>query len=135
MNFHPVPYTLLPAKTSPLSERIAARIARNEEDKRALLALALVNGDPIPRLSERQAARMTKTSRHKVRSAKLATAADIELVKIGRLRLSDVRRMRAKARVMTDAEIENFIDRADPVRVLAYLDRLTAPQPQLVAAE
>jgi hypothetical protein len=127
MNFHSVPYPLLPAKTTRTSRAIAAREARNEEDKRALLALALVNGMPIPRMSERQAAKATNVSRHKVRLAKLATAGDIELVKIGRLRLSDVRRMRAKAHVMTVAEIENFIDRADPVRILAYLDRLTAP--------
>jgi hypothetical protein len=104
---------------------IAARLTRNEDDKRALLAAALTNGDPIPRLSERAAAKATKVSRHKVRLAKLATAGDVELVRMGRLRLSDVHRMRAKSRPMSDAQIENFIDRADPVRILAYLDRLT----------
>lgn len=37
-HMHSVTYPLIPAKASPLCERIAARAARNEEDKRALLA-------------------------------------------------------------------------------------------------
>ena len=63
---------------------IAPREARHDEELRALLALALVNGDPIPRMSERQAAKGVHTSRHKLRSARLATVDDVELVKMGR---------------------------------------------------
>ena len=62
---------------------IAPREARHDEELRALLALALVNGDPIPRMSERQAAKAVHTSRHKLRSARLATVDDVELVKMG----------------------------------------------------
>ena len=106
---------------------IAARLDRNEEDKRALLAVALVNGDPIPRLSEHAAAKATNVSRYRLRLAALATADDIELVRSGRLRLNDVRRTRSKSKAMSDAKIIDFINRVDPDRVLEILDRLTAP--------
>ena len=36
---------------------------------------------------------------------------------------------------MTDAAIENFIEHADPVRVLNILDRMTAPTRVAAAAE
>ena len=51
----------------------------------------------------------------------------------GDIRLRDVRENHARPRVMTDAEIETFISRADPVRILAYLDRLTAPSLSIAA--
>ena len=124
---HSVTYPLLPAKASPLCERIAARAARNEEDKRALLGVALVNGDPIPRMSERQAAKATNVSRYKVRLAKLTTDDDIELIEMGRLRLSDVRRMRSKSKSMTDDQLIAFINCANPDRILQLLDAITAP--------
>jgi hypothetical protein len=114
-------------------ESIAARWARHEEDVRALLAVALVNGVAIPAMSERQAAKVVNVSRHKIRLARLASVDDAALVKMGRLRLQDVRRMCAKTRPIDDAEIENFINRAEPVRVLAYLDTMTTPALSIAA--
>ena len=67
---------------------IAARWARHEEDVRALLAVALVNGVAIPAMSERQAAKVVNVSRHKIRLARLASVDDAALVKMGRLRLA-----------------------------------------------
>jgi hypothetical protein len=133
MNFHPVAYPLLPAKTTRTSRAIAAREARHDEDLRALLALSLINGAPIPRMSERAAAKAVNVSRYKIRLAALTTPTEAHLVKTGHLRLQDVGRAHAKSREMTVVEIADFVCRADPVRVLAYLDRLTAPAVSLAA--
>jgi hypothetical protein len=118
------------AKSVPLSctgKAIAARLARHHQDVRALLALDLING--AKRLSRRQAAKAVGVRRHRITAAALATADQVELLKSGRLRLRDVRAAHAKRVEMSDAEIIAFIDRVDPNRVLAILDRMTAPEP------
>jgi integrase len=114
-----------------IGKAIAARLARRQQDARALAALDLVNGATRP--SRRQAAKLMGVTRYRIASAELATADEIECLKLGRLRLSDVRKAHAKPRPLTDAEIESFIANADPYRVLAIVDRLTAPT--LAAAE
>jgi hypothetical protein len=107
-------------------DAIAKRGARTREDVRAIMGARLLNG--TARLSQRQAAKAADVSRHKIKVATLATPDEIERVKRGRLRLSDVRKAHAKARdEMSDADIAGFIDHADPNRVLAVLDAMTAP--------
>jgi hypothetical protein len=105
---------------------IAKRIAHHDQDIRALIARALVTGEPIPAMSHRKAAKLTVVSRHRLAAAELATVGEIECVQLGRLSLRHVRRAHA-LKALTDAEIEDFIDRAGPNRVLAILDSMTAP--------
>jgi hypothetical protein len=114
---------------------IAARYAQAHQDAKALFALNLVNGAPIPPMSRRKAAKTLGVSRYRIALAALATADERECVQLKRLRLRDVRRAHAKRVEMSDAEIVDFINRADPGRILDILDAMTAPAPQLMAAE
>ena len=120
---------------SGVGKAIAARAAHHQRDVRALLALSLINGEPIPRLSHRQAAEATGVSRYRIALAALATPGEVEMVRAKRLRLSDVRRARAVKVKVTDTQIQNYIERVDPNRVLNILDRMTAPTRVAAAAE
>ena len=120
-------------KTKPVTvvgKAIAARLAQHHQDARALLALNLVNGEAIPRMSRRQAAQQVGVSRYRIALAAAATAGEIECVKLGRLRLRDVRAAHAKRR---EATVDDLIDRYDANVIMAAFDRLTAPT--AVAAE
>ena len=56
-----------------------------------------------------------------------ASADQLEALWSDRLSLNAVRKANAKPRGLTDSEVDDFINRVDPNRVLAALDRLTAP--------
>ena len=128
MNF--VSHQTIEAKTVTVTGKaIAARLARRLQDDRALLALDLVNGKPIPRQSRRRAAKLMNVSRYRVESAELATADEIECLKLGRLSLAHVRKAHAPAKPvkMSDAEVDALVDCIGADRFLEALDRVTAP--------
>ena len=124
-------YITEPLEAKPVTvagEAIAAWLAQKHQDARAILALESCNGAPVPPMSRRRAAKLLNVTRYRIASAALATPDEIECLKLGRLRLSDVRRAHAQSRkAIDDATIVAFINRVDPNRVLAILNRMTAP--------
>jgi len=115
--------------TAMVGKAIAARLTQKLQDERAVLALALIAGAPIPPMSRRKASKVMRVSRYKIEVAARATPDELELLALGRLRLRDVRAAHAQPRKpLDDSAIVDFINRVDPNRILAVLDRMTAPQ-------
>ena len=125
MNF--VQHRAFEAKPT-VADKLAARFAQKLQDDRAVLALALIAGAPIPPMSRRKASKVLGVSRCRIGVAALATPAEVRLLARGRLRLRDVRAAHAQPRkAIADDDIIAFIDRVDPNRVLQVLDAMTAP--------
>lgn len=112
-----------PVTMSRTGMAIAAQLAQRDADARALLARALVTGEPFPRQSHRQAAKLTVVSRHRLAAAELATVSEIECVQLGRLSLRHVRAAHAKPK----NKVNEILSRYSVDAIMAAADRLTAP--------
>ena len=106
---------------------LARNLRKASPAMRAILVTPLTNGAAIGGLPKAQAARLGRVSAKSIAIVAGASAEQLEALWSGQLSLNAVRKANAKPREMTDADIEDFIDRVDPNRVLAALDRLTAP--------
>lgn len=95
--------------------------------QRAALAAQLTNGTAIGAVTNLQAAALADVSSYSVSIARNATPAETEALLGRRICIRDVRKAHAKPRELSDADIVAFINRANPNRVLAILDHLTAP--------
>ena len=96
--------------------------------QRLRLAKLLLGDVPGGDLTYTQVALLAGVSARSVSTVDRATLEQSAGLFDGTLSLNAVRKANAKPCEMTDADIEDFIDRVDPNRVLAALDRLTAPQ-------
>lgn len=111
-----------------LSGKVLARnLRKTSPAMRAILVAPLTNGTAIGVLTKAQAARLGRVSAKTMAIVAGASADQLEALWSDRLSLNAVRKANAKPRGLTDSEVDDFINRVDPNRVLAALDRLTAP--------
>ena len=114
-----------------VGRRLARRLKDITPDFRALLAHELVAGDVVlHRLTQTQAAALVRVSLPYVSTISRASPEQREDIKRKRLSISSLYN---KRRDLTDDRLEKIITAAGPGRVLAILDKMTAPQ--RVAAE
>ena len=132
MNMHL--HDTTPVTNEFLSGRFVAKHAHGRPLNERLVTVTMLLGNiQLGELTHAQIAKLAGVSLDSVSIVANATPDERKALFNG-ASLRSVRKANAKPREMTDAEIEAFIDRVDPNRVLAILDRKTAP-PQLVAAE
>ena len=133
MQVHQLGYSTATFNPPVLGKDLAERLAQMSHDARPVLAWGLTGPRGVAGLTRAQASRLAEVSPYNIALVSLATTEERLALMRGDIRLRDVRENHARPRVMTDAEIETFISRADPVRILAYLDRLTAPSLSIAA--
>jgi hypothetical protein len=110
-----------------LGKDLAERLGQMRHDARPVLALGLTGPRGVKCLSRAQASRLAEVSPYNIALASLATFEERVALVRGELRLSDVRKAHARVRELSHIEIVNFIERADPNRIPAVLDQMTAP--------
>jgi hypothetical protein len=69
--------------TTMVVKAIVARLAQKLQDERAVLALALIAGAPIPPMSRRKASKVMGVSRYEIEVAARATPDELELLALG----------------------------------------------------
>ena len=111
---------------------LSRRLRKLTPAERAILAFDLQCGSLI-RPTPSQAAAVTKASIRYVNTISRATAEERELLECGRLSVSALHSK--YRRPVTDADIERFVVKIGLDRVWRALDRVTAPELPLVAAE
>jgi hypothetical protein len=114
-----------------VGRRLAKRLKAISPDFRALLAHELVAGEvALHRLNQAQASALVRVSRRYVSIIHRASPEQREDIKRKRLSIASLYN---KRRDLSDDRLERIITAAGPGRVLAILDKMTAPQS--VAAE
>jgi hypothetical protein len=109
-----------------VGRRLARRLRSISPDYRALLAHELVAGDVVVhRLSQTQAAALVRVSQPYVSAVSRASPEEREQIKRHRLSLSALHNKRRKP---SDDKLDRFIRRYGADRIMAALDRMTAPQ-------
>jgi hypothetical protein len=124
---HQLSYSTATFNPPVLGKDLAERLRQMRPGGRAVLALSLTGVRGVTCLTRAQSSRLTEVPLYNIALANLATLDEQVALMRGELKLSDVRKAHAHAREMTDAEIVDFIERADPNRILEMLDRMTAP--------
>jgi hypothetical protein len=127
MQDHQLSYSTATFNPPVLGRDLAERLRQMRPGGRAVLALSLTGVRGVERLTRAQSSRLTQVSPYNIALANLATLDEQLALMRGELKLSDVRKAHAHVREMSDAEIVDFINRADPNRILAALDQMTAP--------
>ena len=126
---------LKPFYKSPVPGRFLASRLRNAPPAvRALVVLPFRNGTALDKLTNAQAARLADVGISTIKTVASASADERAALKNGGVTVKGIRRAHAhKPGVPTDAEIIDFVRRADPARVFGAIDALTTPV--LTAAE
>ena len=127
MQDHQLSYSTATFNPPVLGRDLAESLRQMRPGGRAVLALSLTGVRGVARLTREQSSRLTEVPLYNIALANLATLDEQLALMRGELKLSDVRKAHAHVREMTDAEIVDFINRADPNRILAVLDQMTAP--------
>jgi hypothetical protein len=109
-----------------VGRKLARRLKGISSDFRALLAHQAATGEAVLReLTVKQASILFKVSVPYVAAVSRASPEERDLIKRKRLSVND---LYSRRRELTDDQIDRLVARCDPNRLMAALDRYTAPK-------